>query len=57
MLDATKPEEAMRRQSMLDRASDILSSPDAAGRMSMSDKETLAEVATLRKATGPSESK
>jgi hypothetical protein len=45
----------VRRQSLLDGASGILSGLDAAGRLSLGDKETLAEIASLRKLTEPNE--
>jgi hypothetical protein len=51
--DPTQAAEAARRQSLLDRASAILNGLNAAGRVSPGDKETLAEIATLRSGTRP----
>jgi hypothetical protein len=43
----------MNRRSLLDRASGILSGPEAAGWSSVDDKETLAEIASLRQTAAP----
>ncbi len=45
--------EAAHRQSLLDRASGILSGPEAVGRLSVDDKETLAQIASLRQTATP----
>jgi hypothetical protein len=51
LLDPAKPDEAARRQSLLDRAAAILTSPESAGRLDVDDKETLAKIKLLRGAT------
>ena len=48
MLDLAKTAEASRRQSLLDEASTILTSPESEGRLKADDKETLAKIASLR---------
>lgn len=49
-LDPTKTDEAARRQSLLDQASNILNNPEAEGRLSVNDKEVLAKIASLHEA-------
>ncbi len=48
LLDPAKPDEAARRQSLLDRAAAILTSPESIGRLKVEDKELLAKIAALR---------
>jgi hypothetical protein len=48
LLDPAKPDEAARRQSLLDRAAAILTSPESVGRLKVDDKELLAKIASLR---------
>jgi hypothetical protein len=48
LLDPAKPDEAARRQSLLDRADAILTGPESAGRLQVDDKELLAKIASLR---------
>jgi tRNA A-37 threonylcarbamoyl transferase component Bud32 len=55
LLDPTKPDEAARRQSLLDRAAAILTSPESVGRLQVDDKELLARIESLRAASGTSE--
>jgi tetratricopeptide (TPR) repeat protein len=50
LLDPAKPDEAARRQSLLDRAAAILTSPESVGRLQVDDKELLAQIASLRAA-------
>jgi serine/threonine protein kinase len=57
LVDPAQATEAARRQSLLDRASGILSGFNTAGRANVVDKETLAQIASLRKATGQNETK
>ncbi len=52
MLDPTKTEEAVRRQSLLDQAAVILTSPESEGRLKVDDKETLAKIELLRGTSG-----
>jgi len=52
LLDPTKPDEAARRQSLLDRAAAILTSPESVGRLKVDDKELLVKIESLR-AAGP----
>ncbi|HZL44504.1 MAG TPA: protein kinase [Verrucomicrobiae bacterium] len=49
-LDPAKPEEAARRQTALDRAEAILTSPESQGQLGKDDKETLAKIVSLRAA-------
>ena len=51
LLDPANPDEAARRQSLLDRAAAILTSPESVGRLQVDDKELLAKIITLRAAT------
>jgi serine/threonine protein kinase len=46
-----------RSQSLLDRAAGLLSGPDAALRLSVNDKETLAKIASSRQTAGPDHGK
>ena len=55
LLDSAKPDEASRRQSLLDRAAAILTGPESVGRLKVDDKELLAKIETLRTATGTPE--
>jgi len=48
LLDPAKPDEAARRQSLLDRAAAILTSPESVARLKVDDKELLAKIASLR---------
>ena len=48
LLDPAKPDEAARRQSLLDRADAILTSPESVGRLKVDDKELLAKIESLR---------
>lgn len=48
LLDLAKPDEATRRQSLLDRAAAILTSPESVGRLKVDDKELLVKIASLR---------
>jgi len=50
LLDPAKPDEAARRQSLLDRAATILTSPESVGRLQVDDKELLARITALRAA-------
>ena len=50
LLDPAKPNEAARRQTLLDRAAGILTNPESAGKMSVGDKEVLAKITALRAA-------
>jgi tetratricopeptide (TPR) repeat protein len=52
LLDPAKPDEAARRQSLLDRAAALLTGPESIGRLKMDDKELLAKIAELRTAEG-----
>jgi serine/threonine protein kinase len=52
LLDTANAAEAARRQSLLDRAAAILNSPESQGRLTIDDKETLANIKSLRAATG-----
>ena len=52
LLDPTKPDEAARRQSLLDRAATILTSPESVGRLKVDDKELLVRIESLRTASG-----
>jgi serine/threonine protein kinase len=51
LLDPAVPQEAARRQSLLDRAAAILGDPAVQGRLDDRDKSTLAEAQSLRGAT------
>jgi serine/threonine protein kinase len=55
LLDPAKPDEAARRQSLLDRAAAILTSPESVGRLKVDDKELLAQIESLRAVTGTPE--
>ena len=57
LLDPAKPDEAARRQSLLDHAAAILTSPESVGRLKVDDKELLAQIESLRAAvpTNPAE--
>jgi serine/threonine protein kinase len=48
LLDPAKPDEAARRQSLLDRAAAVLTSPESVGRLKVDDKELLAQIESLR---------
>ena len=48
VLDPAKPDEAARRQSLLDRAAAILTSPESEGRLKVDDKNVLAKIEVLR---------
>jgi hypothetical protein len=50
-----KPDEAGRRQSLLDRAAGILNSAESQDRLTVDDKEVLAKIASLRGAAEPKE--
>jgi hypothetical protein len=52
VMEPTKAADAARRQSLLDQAAAILTSPESAGRLKVDDKETLTKIASLRDATG-----
>jgi eukaryotic-like serine/threonine-protein kinase len=54
LLNPAKPDEAARRQSLLDRAAAILTSPESVGRLKVDDKELLVQIESLRTATGNS---
>ena len=55
LLEPAKPDEAARRQSLLDAAAAILTSPESVGRLKVDDKELLAKIASMRAATGTPE--
>ena len=55
LLDPAKADEAARRQSLLNRATAILTSPESVGRLKVDDKELLARIESLRAATGTPE--
>jgi tetratricopeptide (TPR) repeat protein len=48
LLDQAKPDEAVRRLSLLDRAAAILTSPESIGRLKVDDKELLAQIELMR---------
>jgi serine/threonine protein kinase len=52
LLDPTKPDEAGRRQSLLDYAARILNSPESQDRLTVDDKEVLAKIASMRGTAG-----
>lgn len=52
VIDPQNPEDAVRRQSLLDRAANILNSPEAEGRLTVDDKEVKAKIESLRGLAG-----
>ncbi len=48
LMDLSKPEEAARRQSLLNRAATLLSGPGTQSRLTTDDKDVLAKLALLR---------
>lgn len=47
VLDASNPQDAARRKSLLDRSTEILNGPDAEGRLSVADKELKTKIQAL----------